>query len=49
MPIYGRVDIMWNNSNDLFLSELEIVEPEIWSRKFPKNADYLAEAIKKVL
>tara|TARA_A100000164_G_scaffold60838_1_gene49223 strand:- start:489 stop:1379 length:891 start_codon:yes stop_codon:yes gene_type:complete len=49
VPIYGRVDIMWNNSNDIFLSELEIVEPEIWSRKFPKNADYLAEAIKKVL
>lgn len=49
MPVYARVDLMWNNENKLVLGELELVEPEMWFRKYPAAADLLAEAIEKLL
>ena len=48
-PIYGRVDIVWDNYKNFFLSELEIIEPELWIRNYPKSAERLAEAVKKIL
>ena len=48
-PIYGRVDIVWDNSKNFFLSELEIIEPELWIRNYPKSAEKIAEAVKKIL
>tara|TARA_B100000963_G_scaffold341986_1_gene342309 strand:- start:1245 stop:2135 length:891 start_codon:yes stop_codon:yes gene_type:complete len=49
MPLYGRVDIMWDDSGKPTVSELEIIEPEIWMRNYPKYAEYLADAINKTL
>ena len=49
MPLYGRVDIVWDENRNFYLSELEIIEPELWIRKYPKSAERIAEAVKKIL
>lgn len=47
-PLYARVDIVNDNSGNPAISELELVEPEMWFRKNEKAADMLAEQIKKL-
>lgn len=49
LPAYARVDLVWNNKNELCLSELEMIEPELWFRKHPQAAKTLAEHIFKIL
>jgi glutathione synthase/RimK-type ligase-like ATP-grasp enzyme len=49
LPAYARVDLMWDNSNALVISELELIEPELWFRKNPAAAEMLAEAVLKIL
>jgi len=44
-PIYARIDIVYNNNNKPSLSELELIEPELWFRNYPKAANLLAEDI----
>lgn len=48
-PIYGRVDIVWDATGKPMLSEIELLDPEIWIRKSPKTAEILAEAIVKAI
>ena len=48
-PVYGRVDIVWDNDKNFYLSELEIIEPELWIRNYPKCAEKIAEAVDKIL
>ena len=48
-PIYGRVDIVWDSDKNFYLSELEIIEPELWIRNYPKSAERIAEAVDKIL
>ena len=48
-PVYGRVDIVWDNDKNFYLSELEIIEPELWIRNYPKCAERIAEAVNKIL
>ena len=48
-PIYARVDIVYDNKNKISLSELELIEPELWFRNNPESAKLLAEKIKKLL
>lgn len=48
-PQYCRVDIIWDNEDKLALSELEMIEPELWFRFCPDAALKLAKAIKKNL
>ena len=43
--LYGRVDIFYDNNNELSLGELELIEPELWFRNYPSAAKQLAEAI----
>ena len=43
-PIYARVDIVRDNSGNLSLCELELIEPELWFRNNPSAADELAKA-----
>ncbi|MCP4443319.1 MAG: hypothetical protein GY810_30830 [Aureispira sp.] len=45
MPIYARVDVIWDNNDQLAVSELELIEPELWFRFEPKAAELLANAI----
>jgi glutathione synthase/RimK-type ligase-like ATP-grasp enzyme len=46
--IYARVDIVYDNNNKPSLSELELTEPELWFRNYPKAAELLAEEIEKL-
>lgn len=44
-PIYARVDVVYDNNMKPSLSELELIEPELWFRNNPKSAELLAEGI----
>ncbi|MCK6617813.1 MAG: hypothetical protein L6Q51_09215 [Cyclobacteriaceae bacterium] len=44
-PVYARVDVIWNNHHDLCVSELELIEPELWLRKNKQAAEHFAEAL----
>ena len=44
-PLYARVDLMRGDHSEWLVSELEMVEPELWFRFCPGAADALAEAI----
>lgn len=44
-PVYARVDLMWDNNDRLALAELEMIEPELWFRRFPESVDRFATAI----
>ncbi|MFT4662157.1 MAG: glutathione synthase/RimK-type ligase-like ATP-grasp enzyme [Patiriisocius sp.] len=46
MPSYARVDAVWNDENQLCISELELIEPELWFRNKPESANELARYIK---
>jgi len=48
-PVYARVDMFYDNQDQLALAELELIEPELWFRVCPSAADRLALAIKKLL
>ena len=47
--LYCRVDIMRDNTGELILMELEMIEPELWFRNCPEAAMRLAEAVKRSL
>ena len=47
MPAYARVDIFKDNNGELAISELELIEPELWFRFNPKASHSLATFIKK--
>lgn len=49
LPLYARVDIVNDNNGNPAVSELELVEPEMWFRKKEIAADMLAEEIKGLL
>jgi len=46
-PMYARVDLVYDNNNNPSLSELELIEPELWFRNYPEAAEKLAEEIAK--
>lgn len=45
LPVYARVDAIWDNRNELCISELELIEPELWFRKHLPAADAFAAAV----
>ena len=47
MPFYARVDVIIDNNNELALSELELIEPELWFRFCPESAHLLAKEVTK--
>ena len=49
IPSYARVDIIWNNLMDLAVSELELIEPELWFRLNPNAAQKLAQHVDLIL
>lgn len=46
-PLYARIDLILDNHNNLALSELELIEPELWFRLNPSSVVKLADEIKK--
>ena len=49
VPVYARVDAIRDNNNKLCVSELELIEPELWFRYFPQAAELFADALMKVV
>ena len=49
MPMYARVDVIIDNNNKLAISELELIEPELWFRNHPDATTNLAKEIKKLI
>ena len=49
IPSYARVDIIWDNLMDLAVSELEVIEPELWFRLNPNAAQKLANHVDLIL
>ena len=49
LPVYARVDIVYDNNNEISLGELELIEPELWFRNNPNSAKLLAEEINKII
>ena len=49
MPLYARVDIIFDNGNSPVISELELIEPELWFRFKEESAYKLAEIVKDFL
>ena len=49
LPIYARVDIFEDNNGSIALSELELIEPELWFRNYKPAALALATGIKERL
>ena len=49
MPLYARVDIIFDNGNKPVISELELIEPELWFRFKEESAYKLAEIVKDFL
>jgi len=46
LPTYARVDIFEDNNGCIALSELELIEPELWFRYNKKATQMFAEAVK---
>lgn len=49
LPFYARVDILTAANGTPVVSELEMIEPELWFRFHPEAADRLAEMIEREL
>lgn len=49
LPAYARVDVILDNEGFLAVSELELVEPELWFRLYPESASLLANEVVKRL
>jgi glutathione synthase/RimK-type ligase-like ATP-grasp enzyme len=49
IPLYARVDIIFDNINKPVISELELIEPELWFRFKEESAYKLAEIVKDFL
>lgn len=45
LPVYARVDVIWDNQNNLSVSELELLEPELWFRKNELAAEMFADTV----
>ena len=45
VPAYGRVDVIWDDRNKLVVSELELIEPELWFRRNHHAAEILAQTV----
>ncbi|MEE2901199.1 MAG: hypothetical protein VYC39_02670 [Myxococcota bacterium] len=44
-PLYARVDLVRDNLGSIVVSELELIEPELWFRNNPEAAERLADGV----
>lgn len=45
VPVYGRVDVIRDNRGEPCVSELELIEPELWFRTNPQATGLMARAV----
>lgn len=48
IPVYARVDLVWDQNDTVCISELELVEPELWMRRLPESAMDFARHLAKL-
>lgn len=48
-PIYARVDVLYDNEKNLVLSELELIEPELWFRLCNKSEYKLSREVQRLV
>lgn len=48
LPIYARVDLMWDDEDNLCVSEVECIEPELWMRFNDNAAPLFAKALQRL-
>ena len=48
IPVYARVDLVWDQNDVVCISELELVEPELWMRRLPESAKAFARHLAKL-
>lgn len=48
-PLYARVDLIFNQRLQPMLTELELIEPELWFRREPEAAGRMADLVLKSL
>lgn len=44
LPIYARIDVIWDNDDQLCVGEIELIEPELWFRMDDQSAERCALA-----
>lgn len=49
LPVYARVDALWDNQHKPALAELELIEPELWFRYCPEAAEKMADVLMSYL
>jgi glutathione synthase/RimK-type ligase-like ATP-grasp enzyme len=49
VPVYARIDVIWDNDDQLCIGEIELIEPELWFRMDEKSADRCALATQAYL
>ena len=49
LPVYARVDVFWDNDDQLVLGELELIEPELWFRMHVDSAKQCAEVLSELV
>lgn len=49
IPIYARIDVIWDNDDELCIGEIELIEPELWFRMDEQSADRCAIATKSYI
>ncbi|MEP2024257.1 MAG: hypothetical protein ABJH98_12450 [Reichenbachiella sp.] len=47
VPLQARVDFIWDNEGDLCVSELELIEPELWFRNKKGSAEACVDGVVK--
>lgn len=45
IPVYSRVDVLVDNEGALAVSEVELIEPELWFRIKPEAAELMASGV----
>ncbi len=49
VPVYARIDVIWDNDDELCIGEIELIEPELWFRLDEQSADRCALATQSYL
>ena len=49
LPIYARIDVIWDNNDQLCIGEIELIEPELWFRMDQESASRCAIATQEYL
>ena len=48
-PVYARVDVLYDGEKNLMLSELELIEPELWFRFCNKSEYKLSREVQRLI